>query len=51
MTHRHQQECGNGQREGGGDWLEVGKGGGNGNIRNSVNNKDKEKKMGIIISQ
>ena len=43
MIHRHRQQCGDGQREGGG-WVEVGKGGGNGDICGSINNKNKEKK-------
>ena len=41
LTHRHRQQCGDGQRERGWGWGEVGKGGGNGDICNSVNNKNK----------
>ena len=45
MTHRHRQQGGDGQRQG--VWGEVGKVGvgglGNGDICNSVNNKNKEK--------
>ena len=33
------QQCGDGQREGGGGWVEVGKGREKKNICNSVNNK------------
>ena len=46
MTHRHRQWCGVGQREGGGAKAGAGKQArvGNGDICNSVNNKNKVKK-------
>ena len=44
VAHRHKQQCGDGQREGWGrGWVEVGKGGENGDVCNSVNNKIKVK--------
>ena len=46
ITHRHRQWCGDGQREGEWGWVEVGKGAGkNGDICNSVDDKNKEKKF------
>ena len=44
MAHRHRKHCGDILREEGGkSWVEVGKVGGNGDICNSVNNKNKDK--------
>ena len=42
MTYRHRQHCGAGQREEGTGWMEAGKGRENGDIYNSVSNKNKE---------
>ena len=42
MTHKQRQQSGAGQKEGGEGWVEAGKGRevGNGDIYNSVNNKN-----------
>ena len=48
INHGHRQQCGDSQREwGGGWWLGGGTQGwvGNGDICNSINNKNKEKKL------
>lgn len=46
MTHEHRWQCGDGQREeGGGSQVEMGKGVGNGEVCNSVNTKNKVKKI------
>ena len=44
VNHRHRQQCGDGQREGGAG-AAGGKGRGDGGICNSVNNKNKIKKL------
>ena len=44
MTHRHRQQCGDGQREVGEGMGGVGQRGGTGDICNSVDNKNKVKK-------
>ena len=41
-THRHRQQYADDQRERGGGWVEVGRQGEDGDICNSVNNKNKE---------
>ena len=44
IIHGHRQQCGDGQREGGGGWRGRGPRVENGDIYNSVNNKNKFKK-------
>ena len=45
MTHRHRQQCGDGQREGRWGLAEGGPIRGNGDICNSANNKNKVKNI------
>ena len=47
VTHRHRQQCGGGQREGGQALGTGGQKGGSGDICTSVNNKNKNKKFYI----
>ena len=44
-THRHRQQCGDGQKEGGAGLGGVRRSGGNVDICYSVNNKNKVKKL------